>query len=68
MAFGEASLAGFGVSPNPPIPQNVLGFCTRELGRERYQREAHECYDIFRIAWPREDAIKTPGKDHFGVK
>src|SRR5436305_7014175 len=26
---GEASLAGFGVSPNPPIPQNVLGFCTR---------------------------------------
>src|SRR5436305_96655 len=31
---GEASLAGFGVSPNPPIPQNVLGFCTSHEGSQ----------------------------------
>ena len=35
---GEASLAGFGVSPNAPILQKVLGFCTREQGSVRDRR------------------------------
>jgi transcriptional regulator with XRE-family HTH domain len=40
----------------------------KELGSERYKREARETFDLLRIAWPREDAIKTLGKDHFGIK
>ena len=38
MAFGEATLAGFGVSPNAPIPQKGLGFCTSERGLEITER------------------------------
>ena len=33
---GEASLAGFGVSPNSPIPQKVLGLCTSKMIATRY--------------------------------
>jgi hypothetical protein len=40
----------------------------KELASERYKREARECYGLFRIAWPRETAIKELGKDHFGIK
>ncbi len=39
-----------------------------ELNSQWYIREAHETFDLFRIAWPREDAIKKLGKDHFGLK
>jgi tetratricopeptide (TPR) repeat protein len=38
-----------------------------ELGSEHYQHEARQCYSLFRAAWPREDAIKRLGKDHFGL-
>ncbi len=39
-----------------------------ELDSERYKREARECYRLLCVAWPREDAIKKLGKDHFGIK
>ena len=39
----------------------------RGLNSQWYIREAHEVFDLFRIAWPREDAIKQLGKDHFGL-
>jgi hypothetical protein len=37
----------------------------RELDSKWYIREAHETFDLLRIAWPRENAIKKLGKDHF---
>jgi tetratricopeptide (TPR) repeat protein len=40
----------------------------KDLDSKWYIREAHETFDLFRIAWPREDAIKRLGKDHFGLK
>jgi transcriptional regulator with XRE-family HTH domain len=40
----------------------------KELGSARYQREARETFDLLKIAWPREDAIKTLSKEHFGIK
>ncbi len=55
-----------------------MGLCTtlltdgivgaRELDSKRYQHEARMVYNLFRIAWPREDAIKRLGKDHFGIR
>ena len=39
-----------------------------ELNSKRYIGEARECYNLLRIAWPREDAIKKLGEDHFGAK
>jgi transcriptional regulator with XRE-family HTH domain/tetratricopeptide (TPR) repeat protein len=39
-----------------------------ELNSQRFIREAGEVYDLFKIAWPREGAIKTLGRDHFGGK
>jgi tetratricopeptide (TPR) repeat protein len=38
-----------------------------ELDSQWYIREAHEVFDLFRIAWPREDAIKRLGRDYFGL-
>jgi len=38
----------------------------KELDNKHYVREAREAYNLFRIAWPREDAIKQLGKKHFG--
>jgi hypothetical protein len=40
----------------------------RELGSERFKREASETFGLLKIAWPREGAIKTLGRDHFGGK
>jgi transcriptional regulator with XRE-family HTH domain/tetratricopeptide (TPR) repeat protein len=37
-----------------------------ELNSTIYIRKARECYDMLRLVWPREDAIKKLGKDHFG--
>ena len=37
-----------------------------ELDSKWYIREAHAIHDLLHAAWPREDAIKTLGKDHFG--
>jgi hypothetical protein len=39
-----------------------------ELNSQRFKREAHEVYDLLKIAWPREDAIKKLGRDHFGIR
>jgi transcriptional regulator with XRE-family HTH domain/tetratricopeptide (TPR) repeat protein len=40
----------------------------KELDSKLYIRKAGECFTLMRVAWPREQAIKTLGKDHFGVK
>jgi tetratricopeptide (TPR) repeat protein len=37
-----------------------------ELNSTIYIRKTRECYDMLRLVWPREDAIKKLGKDHFG--
>jgi tetratricopeptide (TPR) repeat protein len=39
----------------------------KELDCKRYQDEASEVYDLLRIAWPREDVIKTLGRDYFSL-
>ena len=39
-----------------------------ELKSLHYQQEAREVYNLLKIAWPREDAIKKLGRDHFGTK
>ena len=39
-----------------------------ELDSERYKCEARECYNLLRIVWQRENAIKALGRDHFGLK
>lgn len=39
----------------------------KELGSKHYQQEARKCYDLLRAAWPREQAIKTLGRDYFGI-
>lgn len=39
-----------------------------ELGSKHYIREAREAYSLLRIAWPREQAIKNLGRNHFGVQ
>jgi tetratricopeptide (TPR) repeat protein len=45
------------------LTEAIIG--AHELNSKRFQHEAREIYDMFRIAWPREDAIKKLGKDHF---
>jgi hypothetical protein len=45
------------------LTEAIIG--AHELNSKRYQHEAREVYDLLRIAWPREDAIKQLGKDHF---
>jgi tetratricopeptide (TPR) repeat protein len=39
-----------------------------ELDSQWYVREAHEVFDLLRIVWPHENAVKQLGKDHFGLK
>ena len=46
MAFGEATLAGFGVSPNAPIPQKVLGFCTSGASKTTITYMIPRLYDV----------------------
>ncbi len=48
------------------LTEGITG--ARELDSKWYIREAHECYNLLRIAWPREDAIKKLGKDHLGIR
>jgi hypothetical protein len=38
----------------------------RELDSKWYIREAHAVYNLLRIAWPREEAIRNLGRDYFG--
>ena len=38
---GEASLAGFGVSPSFPLPQKGLGFCTSSFGPQSVEVRLH---------------------------
>jgi len=37
----------------------------RELKSQRYKQKARECYNLLRVAWPREQAVKTLGREHF---
>ena len=37
----------------------------KALGSQSYQQEARACYNLLHAAWPREDAIKRLGKEHF---
>ncbi len=39
-----------------------------ELNSKEYIRKARAAYDLLRLVWPREDAIKTLGRDHFGLR
>ncbi len=47
------------------LTEGITG--ARQLGSECFISEAHDVFDLFRIAWPREDAIKTLGRDYFGL-
>jgi transcriptional regulator with XRE-family HTH domain len=39
----------------------------KELNSKLFIREARACYNLLRVAWPREQAIKALGREHFGV-
>jgi len=39
----------------------------RELGSKMHENEAGEVYGLLRIAWPREEAVKRLGREHFGM-
>jgi len=47
------------------ITKSVTG--AKELGSEHYLREASEVYNLLRIAWPREEAVKKLGREYFGM-
>lgn len=47
------------------LTEGIVG--AKELGSKWYIREARECYNLLRVAWPRENAVKTLGRDHFGL-
>jgi tetratricopeptide (TPR) repeat protein len=47
------------------LTEGITG--ARELDSEQYIRKAHACYDILRLVWQHEQAIKTLGREHFGL-
>jgi len=56
---GEASLAGFRVSPNFPIPQRVWGLCTRTLGSRLYFNKLAASYCQLEEQWPKEPLVSA---------
>ncbi len=48
------------------LTEGITG--ARELDSQRFIREARECYNLLRIAWPRETVIKQLGREHFGLR
>jgi hypothetical protein len=48
------------------VTKSVMG--AKELGSEHYLREASEVYNLLRIAWPTEPAIKKLGCEYFGIQ
>jgi len=48
------------------LTEAIIG--AKEWNSKNDQREAREVYNLLRVVWPREDAIKQLGKDHFGIK
>ena len=48
------------------LTEGITG--AKELGSERYESEAHEVFNLLRVAWPRENAVKMLGREHFGLK
>ncbi len=47
------------------LTEGIAG--AKELGSERYIREARACYNLLRLVWQHEQAIKTLGREHFGL-
>jgi hypothetical protein len=48
------------------VTETITG--AEEPDSKRYKREAQACYNLLRILWRHETAIKKLGRDHFGLK
>ena len=47
------------------LTEGITG--AEELNSTGFIRRAHEAFNLFRVAWPRENAVKTLGREHFGI-